>query len=66
MSIRFDNGTEIDTSGPLRILHLHDGLYVTGEDHLIPVGSEEEAEETIGQIIREIDEGQVPHSPREY
>jgi hypothetical protein len=53
MSTRFKNGTEIDTSGPLRILHLYDGLFVTGEDHLIPCGSEEEAKETIRKIIRD-------------
>jgi len=55
MSIRFENGTEIDTSGPLRILHLYDGLYVVGEDHLIPCGSEKEAEETIRQMTRNIE-----------
>jgi hypothetical protein len=52
MSIRFENGTEIDTGGPLRILRVEEGLYVTGEGHLIPCGSEEEAEETIRQMIR--------------
>jgi hypothetical protein len=57
MSIRFGNGTEIDTSGPLRILHLYDGLYVTGEDHLIPCGSEEEAEETIREMVKDIEQG---------
>jgi len=59
MSIRFDNGTEIDTGGPLRILHLEECLYVTGEGHLIPCGSEEEAEETLRGMIRAIEKGAV-------
>jgi hypothetical protein len=57
MSIRFDNGTEIDTSGPLRILRLEECLYVTGEGHLIPCGSEEEAEEIMREMVRGIEEG---------
>jgi hypothetical protein len=57
MSIRFDNGTEIDTSGPLRILRLEECLYVTGEGHLIPCGSEEEAEEIVREMVRGIEEG---------
>jgi hypothetical protein len=59
MRIRFDNGTEIDTSGPLRILRLEACLYVTGEGHLIPCGSEEEAEETLRGMIRDMGEGAV-------
>lgn len=59
MSIRFDDGTEIDTSGPLRILSLDACLYVTGEGHLIPCGSEEEAEETLRGMIRDIEKGAV-------
>ena len=59
MSIRFDNGTEINTGGSLRILHLEEGLYVTGEGHLIPCGSEEEAEETLRGMIRDIEKDAV-------
>ncbi len=57
MNIRFEDGTEISTGGPLRILHLDGGLYVTGEGHLIPVGSEAEGEETIREMVRNIEEG---------
>jgi len=39
MILRFSDGINIHTSGPLRNLHLHDGWYVVGEGILIPVGS---------------------------
>ena len=41
--LRFSDGITIDTSGPLRTLHLHDGWYVVGKGMLIPVGSEQKA-----------------------
>jgi len=41
--LRFNDGVNIDTSGPLRILHLKDGFYVVGEGMCIPVDSREEA-----------------------
>jgi hypothetical protein len=31
MTLRFSDGVEIDTTGPLRIIQLGDGLYVVGE-----------------------------------
>ena len=40
--LRFSDGIEIDTSGQLRLLELHDGRYVVGEGKLIPVKNEEE------------------------
>ena len=45
--LRFSDGVEINTSGPLRILTLSDGHYVVGEGMLIPVGSKEEAQKII-------------------
>ena len=48
MTLKFSDGTEFDTSGPLRIESRSDGLYVVGNGQLIPVSSREEAE----QIIR--------------
>lgn len=48
--LRFSDGIEIDTSGPLRLLELHDGWYVVGEGRLIPVKDEEEG----GQILFEL------------
>ena len=35
--MRFSDGIKIDTSGPLRLLELHDGWYAVGEGKLIPV-----------------------------
>jgi hypothetical protein len=45
--LRFNDGINIDTSGPLRTLHLHDGWYVVGKGMLIPVGSEQKAMDQI-------------------
>lgn len=40
--LKFNDGVNINTSGPLRRLQLSDGLYVVGEGMLIPCNSEEE------------------------
>ena len=47
MKLRFDDGIEIDTTGPLRKLYLDDGWYVVGEGTLCPVDDEEEAADLI-------------------
>lgn len=47
MKLKFTDGVEIDTGGPLRKLHLEDGWYVVGNGFCIPVASESEADETI-------------------
>ena len=39
-TLKFSDGIEINTSGPLRLLELHDGWYVVGEGRLIPVKDE--------------------------
>jgi hypothetical protein len=49
MTLKFSDGMEFDTSGPLRIESRSDGLYVVGNDQLIPVSSREEAEEIINR-----------------
>ena len=54
--IKFSDGVEIDASGPLRPLHLHDGWYVVGKGMLIPVESEQEARDEIA-TMKPIDEG---------
>ncbi len=51
--LRFNDGVNIDTSGPLRILRLRDGYYVVGENMCIPVESREEGQE----IIKEMSHG---------
>jgi hypothetical protein len=47
--LRFSDGINIDTSGELRLLTLHDGDYVVGEGMLIPVSDKEKGL----RIIRE-------------
>ena len=47
--LRFSDGVNIDTSGPLRTLTLSDGHYVVGQGMLIPVGSLEEARAIISR-----------------
>lgn len=42
-NLKFSDGMEFDTSGPLHPEERADGWYVVGEGMLIPVGSEEEA-----------------------
>ena len=49
MTLRFSDGGNIDTSGPLRVLHLA-GYYVIGEGMSIPVNSREEAEKIISKM----------------
>lgn len=44
MILKFSDGIEIDLSGPVRVLELHDGFYVVGEGMLKPVETKEEAE----------------------
>lgn len=48
--LRFSDGVEIDTSGPLRTLTLPDGHYVVGNNMLIPVDSLTAAHEMIQRI----------------
>ena len=45
--IRFNDGVNVDTSGELRKLQLSDGLYVIGKGIMLPVDSDEEANEII-------------------
>lgn len=48
--LRFSDGIEVDTSGPLRLLELHDGWYIVGEGRLIPVKDEEEGEQILYKL----------------
>ena len=48
--LRFSDGEEFDTSGPLRKELRYDGLYVIGDGKLIPVNSEEEADRIIIEL----------------
>ena len=53
MTLRFSDGGNIDTSGPLRVLHLA-GYYVVGEGMSIPVNSREEAEKIIAEMPKRL------------
>jgi hypothetical protein len=43
----------IDSTGPLRKLRLPDGLYVVGQEMLIAVDSEKEADEVMEELRNE-------------
>ena len=45
--LKFDDGMEFETSGPFRKEHRSDGWYVIGHGMLIPVKTEEDADEHI-------------------
>jgi hypothetical protein len=49
-NLKDTDGIEIDISGTLRTLHLHDGWYVTGEGRLYPCKDEQEALEIIRKL----------------
>jgi hypothetical protein len=68
MELRFTDGVVVDTSGPLRRLELHDGLYVVGEGCLIP--SKDEAEvramlETADRFTWREGDLEITYDPRE-
>jgi hypothetical protein len=50
MTLRFSDGQNFDTSGPLRLTKRRDGWYVIGQGKLIPVDSPEEGREIIAQF----------------
>ena len=52
-TLKFSDGIEIDTSGKLRLLELHDGWYVVGDGKLIPVKDEEEGVDKIKQLTKD-------------
>jgi hypothetical protein len=52
MILKFNDGENFDTSGPLRVERRKDGWYVVGEGMLIPVDSREEGEEEIKTLRR--------------
>lgn len=48
--LKFSDGEEFDTSGPLRSEERSDGWYVIGQGHLIPVRDENEADDVIASM----------------
>ncbi|MEJ2202928.1 MAG: hypothetical protein P8170_02330 [Gemmatimonadota bacterium] len=57
MGLRFSDGLEIDTGGPLRIWSGPDGLYVVGRGWLIPCENRGEAEETLREMQARLEKG---------
>ena len=49
-TLKYVGDLVIDSTGPLRKIRLPDGLYVVGEQMLIPADSEEEADDIIEQL----------------
>ena len=49
--LRFSDGEEFDTSGPLRKEQRYDGWYVIGQGYLIPVESEKAADDLIINLM---------------
>lgn len=45
--LKFSDGETFDTAGDYRVVSKSDGYYVIGKGMLIPVKSEEEAQDTI-------------------
>ena len=52
-TLKYIGDLVIDSTGPLRKTRLPDGLYVVGEQMLIAVDSEEEADDIIEQLKNE-------------
>jgi hypothetical protein len=50
--LRFSDGEQFDTSGPIRKEERYDGWYVLGDGTMIPVRDEEEANRVIERLTR--------------
>jgi hypothetical protein len=48
--LRFSDGAEIETNGPLRIVQLNDGFYVIGQGMSIPVATVQEGENVLARL----------------
>jgi hypothetical protein len=54
--LRFNDGVNIDTSGPYRTLELFDGWYVVGHGMCIPCKGEDEAKRILKSMQRDTNE----------
>ena len=52
VTMRFSDGMEFYTSGPLRVEHRKDGYYVVGNGMLVPVTDRDEAADFIRQFAK--------------
>lgn len=53
MTIKFNDGEEFNVNCPLHAEHRKDGWYIVGSGLLIPVNSEEDADNKINDMRRE-------------
>ena len=53
MTIKFSDGMQFDTSGPLRIIYRRDGLYIVGDNMLIPIRDANEGRDIIYRLERQ-------------
>lgn len=51
MSIKFSDGLEIASDGPLRVIKKADGFYVIGEDLVCAVESREDGQRLIRELL---------------
>lgn len=59
MTLNFNDGVSINTQGPLRIIKLPDGLYVTGWGYLIPVNDWDEGQSWIAELKSQGDDDKM-------
>jgi len=52
--LKFNDGIEINTQGPLRKMRLYDGWYVVGDGMLLPAEDEAEADVLIDIDARKV------------
>lgn len=50
--LRFSDGVNVNTDGPLRVKLLRDGWYVVGDGMLLPCDSQQDAEQTLKDLSR--------------
>jgi hypothetical protein len=64
MILKFDDGTEVRTDGPLRTTHLPDGYYVVGDGLCIPVATRGEGRDLV-QELRKQQRTRTSYGPRD-
>ncbi len=59
--LQFSDGVNIDTSGPLHIMRLNDGIFVVGNGMLLPCDDEEDARRALADLVGHEDEDAEIH-----
>lgn len=55
--LKFSDGVSVETSGELRIIHLHDGWYVVGRGMMIPCVDRQDAVDLITELKKGKEDG---------